>query len=148
MQIKKKTLSLQKFFLEKKIMKNEKIRFLIYAVILLIAVVLVSQTLFMTVLEAKDFPLRILCIFFVWAATCASHLWVITTVRKKPKAFTRVFMLQTALKLALYMASIIGYMFFFKKNAEIFTINFLFVYLIFSIFEVSLILKFVKKAKT
>ena len=129
-------------------MSNDQKRFLVSAAILLIVVVFVSQALFLTVLETKDFPLRIICIFIVWLATCASHLWVMNTVKKNPKAFDRVFMLQSFVKFFLYAACIVCYLLFFKKNAIFFTINFLFVYIIFAIFDVSLILKFVKKAKT
>ena len=67
------------------------------------------------------------------------------TVTDKPKAFNRVFMLQTALKLFMYLVFIVIYLNLFKEHGVPFTIHFFVVYLFFAIFEVSMILKFVKE---
>jgi len=120
-------------------------RFILSASILLIATIIVSQIIFFTFFETFLFPARIISIVFVWIATCASCLWLITTVLDNPKAFNRVFMLQTSLKLLLYIVFIVIYLKIFKENYVPFTIHFFVVYLIFAIFEVSLILKFVKE---
>jgi hypothetical protein len=53
-------------------------------------------------------------------------------------------MLQTAIKLLLYMVCIVGYLFFYRQYGLPFTVHFLAAYLIFAIFEVASILKFVK----
>ena len=120
-------------------------RFLISATILLAIVVIVSQIFFSTIFETFCFPGRIMCIVFVWLTTCASHFWVMKTVTEKPKAFVRVFMLQTTIKLLLYMTFILVYLLHYRQYGVSFTVHFLFVYLIFAFFEVLLILKFVRK---
>jgi hypothetical protein len=123
--------------------KKQKCFFLFAAIILAITIV-VSQLLFSTVFETNSFPGRIISIVFVWLATCTSHYWVMKTVTDKPKAFSRVFMLQTVVKLLFYMACIVGYLVFYRQYGVSFTIHFLVTYLIFAIFEVASILKFVK----
>jgi len=120
-------------------------RFFLSAIILLAIVIAVSQILFLTVFVTKNFPLRIISVMLVWIATCSSHFWIMKTVTDKPKAFVRIFMLQTTLKLFLYMAFIVGYLFFYRQHGVPFIVHFFVVYLIFAIFDVSLILKFVRK---
>ena len=120
-------------------------RFFIYTAILFIAVVSASQIFFITIFETFDFPLRITSILFVCFATCASHYWVMKTVMEKPKAFNMVFLLQTALKLLLYLVFIAIYLKVNSKHGIPFTLHFFVVYLFFGIFEVSMILKFIKE---
>ena len=115
------------------------------ATCILAVTIVVSQVVFLIFFETNHFPGRILSIVFVWLVTCASHYWVMKTVTDRPKAFSRVFMLQTTIKLLLYMSCIACYLFLFRQYAVSFTVHFLVTYLIFAIFEVASILKFVKK---
>jgi len=119
--------------------------FFLSATVLLAILAVVSQTIFFTVFVTKDFPFRIISIVFVWMVTCLSHYRVMKTATDTPGAFNRIFMLQTTLKLLLYMACIAVYLFFFRQHGVPFTIHFFVVYIIFSIFDVALILKFVRK---
>jgi Fe2+ transport system protein B len=125
-------------------MTKDQKRFFHIATILLAIVLVVSQIIFSTIFETKDFPLRIISICIVWLATCASHYWVMKTVTEKPKAFSRVFMLQTTIKLMLYMACIVAYLLLYREHGVPFTVHFVSVYLVFAVFEVILIMKFVK----
>lgn len=125
-------------------MTNEQKRFFLFATILLAIAIVVSQLFFSTVFETNSFPGRITSIVFVWLITCVSHYWVMKTVTDKPKAFGRVFMLQTTVKLLLYMVCIVVYLIGYKQYGVPFTVHFLITYLIFAIFEVASILKFVK----
>ena len=126
-------------------MTQDQKRFFLSAIILLAIVLSISQILFFTIFVTKNFPLRIISIVLVWIATCSSHYWVMKTVTEKPKAFIRVFMLQTTVKLFLYMVFIVGCLIFFRQHGIPFTVHFFVVYLIFTIFDVALILKFVRK---
>ena len=125
-------------------MTNDLQRFFLFAAVILAIVIAVSQILFFTVFETKEFPLRIIIICIVWVATCASHFWVMKTITKKPKAFVRVFMLQTTIKLVLYMVFIMVYLIIFRQYGVPFTVHFLITYLVFVFFEVLSILKFVR----
>ena len=122
---------------------NGQKRFFLSATIILAVVVVASQLLFSTIFETFCFPGRIISIWLVWITTCASHYWVMKTVTDRPKAFNRVFMLQTTIKLLLYMVCIMVYLILYRQHGVPFTVHFLVVYLIFAIFEVVLILKFV-----
>jgi len=128
-------------------MTIEQKRFLIYAAIALITVVAVSQMLFLTVLKAYCFPARIWSIAFVWLVICTFNYWLMKTVSEKPNAVIRVFMLQFFVKLVLFTAYVaVGAMFFYEKQYVVaFILHFFVVYLFFAIFDVSLILKFVKE---
>jgi len=126
-------------------MTNTTKRFFYIATILLVLTIALSQIFFSTFFETKDFPLRITSIVFVWLVICTSHYRVIKTVTDKPKAFGRVFMLQTTIRLFLYMACIIAYLALYKQHGVPFTVHFFVIYLIFSIFEVASIMKFVKQ---
>ncbi len=119
-------------------------RFLVTALILCVAIIFISQLLFSSIFETYRFPGRTICIVFVWLVTCVSYYWLMKTVTDKPKAFNRVFMMQTTIKLLLYMVCILVYLLFYKQYAIPFAVQFLVVYLIFAVFEVISILKFVK----
>ena len=120
-------------------------RLFFFATIMLVATIFVSQAIFFTIFEKYCFPFRIISIIFMWLVTCLSLYLVISTVTDRPKAFNTVFMLQTTIKLALYMACIVAYLKIFRQHGIPFTLHFFVVYLFFAIFEVSSILKFVKK---
>ena len=128
-------------------MKTDQKRFIWIASIMLAITITISQILFSTIFVTYFFPARIISIVFVWLVTCVSYYWVMKTVTDKPKAFMRVFMLQTTVKLLLYMACIVVYLILFRQQGVPFTLHFLVVYLIFAIFEVLSILKFVRLSK-
>ena len=119
--------------------------FLVTATIILVAIIFASEAIFFTIFETFCFPFRITSIIFVWLVTCSSHFWLMKTVTDNPKAFDRVFMMQTMLKLLMYVACITVYLIVFRQHGVSFTLHFLIVYLFFAIFEVSSILKFVKE---
>lgn len=125
-------------------MRKELKQFFINTLIILIVVITCSQVFFSYFFETYDFPGRIIGIVFIWLVTCLSHYWLMKTVTDKPKAFAGVFMMQTVGKLLLYFVCILGYMMLYKQHAVPFTFQFLIVYVIFAVFEVLSILKFVK----
>ena len=120
-------------------------QFFLNAAILLGVVLAISQTIFYTVFVTKNFPGRIISIVFVWIVTCLSHYWLMKAVTDRPKTFNRVFMLQTTGKMLLYVVFIACYLFFFRQHGAPFVIHFFVVYIIFAIFDVSVILKFIRK---
>ena len=117
-------------------MTTEHKRFFLFATVILAIVIAVSQIFFSTIFETKDFPFRIISICIVWLATCGSHYWVTKTVTKNPKAFVRVFMLQTTIKLLLYMVFIMVYLLIYRQYGIPFTVHFLVTYIVFTVFEV------------
>ena len=125
-------------------MKNGLKRFFIRICVLFLIICVISQVLFSSIFETYIFPGRIICIGFIWMLTCVSYYWLMTTVHNKPKAFNRVFMVQTTVKLLLYLACLTIYLLIFRQYAIPFIVHFLVVYLVFAVFEVLSILKFIK----
>ena len=123
-------------------MTKEQKHFLLFATILLAIVVSVSQLFFSTIFVTNSFPGRIISIVIVWTATYLTHYWAVKTVTGKPEAFIRIF----SIKMLFYMAFILGYLIFFRQHVVPFAAHFFVVYIIFGIFDVYLILRFVKKA--
>jgi len=121
-------------------MTNGQKQFFLRATVLLAIVIAVSHLLFSTIFETNNFPLRIISVCIVWLATCASCIWVMKTVNEKPKAFVRVFMLQTTVKLLLYMVYIIVYLLIYRQHGVPFAVHFLVVYFVFTVLEVLSIL--------
>ena len=128
-------------------MTNTTKRFFLFATIILFVAIALSQIFFSTIFETNAFPLRIPSIVFVWLVTCSSYYWVMKTVTNKPKAFGRVFMLQTTVRLFLYLICIMAYLALYKQHGISFTVHFLVIYSVFAVFEVASILKFVKEKK-
>ena len=119
------------------------------AAILLGIIILFSQAFVFAFFDTFCFFALISSInaIFGWLVTCALHYWLAKIVTNNPKAFNMVFMIQTIAKMLLYVifvAITLAYIqeqFFFQ-----FLVHFFVVYIIFSTFEVSLMLKFVDKA--
>ena len=133
-------------FSYKPMTKHQK-RFVVSSVIMLIVALLTSQICFSTIFS--DFSsvavISIVSVVFVWVVTSSFHYWLMKTVTDKPKAFNRVFMLQTTVKLLLFIAYVTICLFTINSQHVAFVIHFFVVYLVFAIFDVSLIMKFVRE---
>ncbi|MDR1667487.1 MAG: hypothetical protein LBS03_07345 [Bacteroidales bacterium] len=92
-----------------------------------------------------DFPGRITGIAIIWITTTVFHGRLLKVAGKNPGMFSRVFMVQTGIKLLFYSTCMIVYLLFFKTFALRFAILFMAAYLVFSVFEVVSILSFIKK---
>ena len=131
-------------------MTKEQKKFFIQATILMGALVAISQVIFFIFFETFCFLARISAInvVFVWLVTCVCHHYLLKTVTEKPKIFNLIFLMQTAAKLLLYVTFLaVSLLIYQKQFAVYFVVHFFVVYLIFAIFEVSLILKFVNNGK-
>jgi membrane protein YdbS with pleckstrin-like domain len=84
-------------------------------------------------------------IVYVWLVTCSFHYLLMKTITDKPKAFNRVFMLQTTVKLMLFVIYVAVCLFNMDAGQHIaFVVHFFAVYLFFAVFDISLIMKFVR----
>jgi hypothetical protein len=119
-------------------------RFLYRSLVLAFLIGSISQALFSTLYDGRDYPGRILSIGFIWVITCVFHYFLIKAVYQQPKSFNRVFMMQTTARLLLYLTCILVYILLFKEYAMQFALVFLASYFIFAVFEVLSVLKFVK----
>ena len=90
--------------------------------------------------------LPLLFLFFL-AATAIVFFYLTKSSEKKFSSFINRFMLTTFLKLMVYMAVLLAYVFTHKEDAVPFIISFFILYAAFTAFEVVVMLKFSKTEK-
>jgi hypothetical protein len=79
------------------------------------------------------------------ALTLIFHMMTIKSAAKDPKGFIRFFMGSTALRLFIHLIVVVAYKLLFRETATSFLVAFMFLYLIFQIFEVRALLKHFSK---
>ena len=94
----------------------------------------------------KDEALRRVWLLGIFAVTVSVvHLLLVNTKNDKGNAFIRMFMLATTLKFFLYLAVLVGFLLYSKDNRQTLALHFLFYYFVFSVLEVSVLYKEVRK---
>ncbi|MBU0763798.1 MAG: hypothetical protein KJ607_03070 [Bacteroidetes bacterium] len=94
--------------------------------------------------EQYIFILPYVLVFF-YIITCGLHYVLLRITRLKPDKFVTYFMMITTIKLLFYMIVMIVYLFFDREGAVVFLLVFLFLYILFTVFEVLSLLSFLKK---
>lgn len=92
-------------------------------------------------------PALFYLIAFFYALTLIVHMLLINASKQKFARFNNKFMLSVVLKLLLYMAIMIAYVFIKPGDAVNFLITFLVLYILFTGFEVLSIVKATRKIK-
>jgi len=88
------------------------------------------------------FPFQALLIA---AVTAIGHLWIIRASEQNTIKFTTAFMGSATLKLMVYLFFMLIYLWNDHSNAISFVLTFMILYLIFTVFEVMEVLRFIKK---
>ncbi len=110
--------------------------------IILIAIAVILYLTLLRKFYVKSFPLQILLIGFL---TAFSHIRMIKASQHNIRRFTSAFMLSVTLKLLIYLFFLLIGLLFDHSNALTFVITFFILYICYTVFEVSQILKFLKK---
>jgi hypothetical protein len=116
-------------------------RFFVFSIIL----ALIASTLYFTLLKSfyvKSFPLQIL---LIGSLTLFSHLKLIKACEQNIRRFTTVYMLSVTLKLLVYLSFLLICLLIDHSNALAFVLTFFFLYICYTIFEVTQALKYLKK---
>ncbi|MDD2412686.1 MAG: hypothetical protein RBS19_07940 [Bacteroidales bacterium] len=118
-------------------------RFIIYILALSIVMILLQQILIKTApnLISEAFPWILLLFITV---SLAFHYFIIKFAVDKPKKFVNMFLGGTTAKLLIYLSTILIVIFTTKGSAKIFILNFAFSYLLFTFFELLIVLKQLK----
>ncbi len=95
----------------------------------------------------KHIPHIWLMIGFFTAITALFHFLSINASKGKPQAFIRYYMGSTAIRFFLYIMIIIAYRFYDKSTLIPFSIGFMAHYFLFTMFEVPILLKELKKSQ-
>ena len=119
--------------------------FLIKSTILTVIVFLLGLLFYSTVL--KDFYLPVLpfAALFFYLTTNLVHAYLLKVAGSSGSRFTSQYMAVSFIKMFFYLAVAIVYVIFDREHAKPFMAGFLLLYMIYTVFEVSEFLKFVKQ---
>lgn len=104
-----------------------------------------SLLLFDTFLKAYYISIFPVQFGLIAVVTTISHLRLLKSSTLKASGFNQAYLSTMALKLLIYLTFVVVCLLIDKTEAIIFVINFLLLYLLFTIFEVNQILNFLKK---
>jgi len=120
-------------------------KFIIKIGLLTLIIFVIAMVLFSTVLKPfylAVFPVQLLLIALV---TTAGHLWIIKSSKENTLKFTTAFMGSATLKLMIYLFFILIYLWTDRSQVIPFTLTFMILYIVYTIFEVVEVLSFIKK---
>lgn len=121
--------------------------FAIKSLLLAIVVLAFGALLYLTALRAFYIPvLPVLLVFFL-IVTNLVHLYLLRIAGKSGKKFMARFMAASFIKMFFYLAVAVIWVIFNRESAGIFLMNFLFLYVVFTVFEVTELRKVVKQVK-
>lgn len=121
--------------------------FAIKSILLAIVVLAFGALLYLTALRAFYIPvLPVLLVFFL-IVTNLVHLYLLRIAGKSGTKFMARFMAASFIKMFFYLAVAVIWVIFNRESAGIFLMNFLFLYVVFTVFEVTELRKVVKQVK-
>lgn len=122
-------------------------RFLLISLIVGTLCFLTALAIHQLIFPSKYFVGVYAIIPFVMFITIVVH-YVLMNASKNPRTFVGKFVAFSSLKLLVFLTAILIYAFSIKNEIVAFMISFLITYFIFTILEISAILKFLKKTGT
>jgi len=122
-------------------------QFLIKSTVLTIIGFVLGALLYFTVLQPFYIPVLPWTVLFFYLVTNLVHQYLLKVAVTSGSRFTSHYMAVSFLKMFFYLAMAILYVIFDRENVKPFFANFLLLYIIYTIFEVSEFLKFVKQKK-
>jgi hypothetical protein len=117
------------------------IKFLKGFTIYTLLIVLISIAIRYALPEVKITPVYLYLIAFMYAINFLLFAKLSQAIQKKPSRFINAFMLLNFGKLFLYIILVAIYMFLYRNDAISFTITFVIYYILFTIYEVTALLK-------
>ena len=126
-------------------MSTESYKFILKISLFAILIFIIAKAVYSTALFLVHFDAFTYQLVVVTFVTAIGHLLIIKSTEKSDKNFTNGFIGSITLKLLTYMFFMFLYLWFDNSQAAAFLINFMILYVIFTIFEISVILRFVKK---
>jgi len=120
-------------------------KFLIRELIFALIIAIISYVLFQTVLKEYYLPVFWLLFGIITIFTAVFHLSVLQVSDKSSAKFSSKFMMVSGIKMIVYLMLIVYYAFSFPEKAKTFLISFFILYLLYTVFEVFLIIRYLKK---
>jgi hypothetical protein len=116
-------------------------RELIFALIL----ATIAFVLFQTVLKEYYLPVFWILFGIITVFTAVFHFSILQVSDKNSAKFSSKFMMVSGIKMIVYLMLIVFYAFSFPDKAKIFLISFFILYMLYTVFEVLLIVNYFKK---
>ena len=111
-------------------------------------IIALSIALFTTILRAYYFKAFIIQVVLIASVTTIGHLLVAKAVKKNIRKFATAYMAAVTLKLVVYLIYLLVSLLIDHSQALQFALTFLILYLVYTIFEVAEVLRFMKKQST
>ena len=120
-------------------------KYIIRLLIFSLFIALIAFALYATVLSQFYLPVMPWVLLFFVLISLATHYILIKSGESRIAKFSTSFMGVTSIKLFLYLIFIVVYLINDKSNALVFVISFFILYLLFTVFETSTLLKDLNK---
>jgi len=120
-------------------------RFLMQELLFTVLVIVIALILFNSVLAAFYLPVFWVLLGVIAVLTSIFHFSIIQMQDKGTSKFATRFMMVSGIKMIIYLVFITSYAFIFPDKAKIFLISFFILYLLYTVFEVVLIVRYLKK---
>jgi hypothetical protein len=129
-------------------MKSDVSSYAKYLLFVTIALGILALALFLMLPKTWFSPSLPFLFIFYYACSLLSFILLSRSLEKKFNRFVSVFMLTTTVKLFLFIAIMIIYAFINRKDAVSFLLNFFILYLVYTVFEVTQIIRLTKSSGT
>ena len=129
-------------------MKSDVSSYAKYLLFVTIALGILALALFLMLPKTWFSPSLPFLFVFYYACSLLSFILLSRSLEKKFNRFVSVFMLTTTVKLFLFIAIMIIYAFINRKDAVSFLLNFFILYLFYTVFEVTQIIRLTKSSGT
>jgi multisubunit Na+/H+ antiporter MnhG subunit len=121
--------------------------FLVKSTILTVIVLILGAILYSTVFNQFYRSILPIVLAFFYILTNLVHAYLLNIAGKSGSRFTARYMAISFLKMFFYLAVVIVFVIINKEDAKIFLVNFLLLYVFYTIFEVYEISNFVRQIK-
>jgi hypothetical protein len=120
-------------------------RFLLLEVLFTAFVSLGAYVIFSTIFSEYYLSVFWILLGLVAILTAVFHYSIVQIQEKQPVKFATRFMMVTGIKMMIYLVFITSYAFLNPDKAKAFLISFLILYLLYTVFEVILIVRYLKR---
>jgi len=122
-------------------------RFLFRTSLLAALFLLAGALIYTRVIPECYTPSLIFLLIFIFLVTNIVYGWLFTTLKKNNRKFTNAYLASSFIKMLVYLIVVIAWAWLEREHAKIILVNFLIIYVAFSILEVVEMIRLVKKKK-
>ncbi len=120
-------------------------RFFIQTSILTAIFLIAGYLLYSRIIPDHYTPVLPCLLLFIFFATNIVYRWLFTTLKKNSRKFTSVFMGASFIKMLVYLLVGIGLAWFHREHGKVILLNFLIMYIAYSVLEVIALVRLVRR---